>query len=722
VRIERATSVEDLVVGLAAELATRPPAGVLDTVEIAVPSRGMERWLAQRLACDLGALDGEAGVCANIDFPFPGAVVTRALGAVLGGSIEADPWAPERLAWPVLAHLDDLPDDDVHAPLRAHLADGTERAERRRFPLARRIADLFDRYAMYRPDMVGRWADGDDVDAEGQPLPANVAWQPPLWRRLRATLDTASPDARFRAALDALAHGRIADPDALPERITIFGVLSLPPLHLQLLDALGDHTQVTIHALTPCTTWTPDEVPLEVGQPLLASCGMAALDAHGALARYERPAGPAGARQLDLGLTRERAVSRRRPGRGDLGAGGAAGRHPRGSPPRPQRHPARGAGRGRPKPAGPRLPRPHAPARGAARGAARPARARPRPRAARHRGAHARHRGLRPPHPGRVLRRGPPGDRDGGTGVPALPFRVADRTVRDENVAARVLLTVLELVTARVGASEVLDLLATPPVAARFGLTAADITTLPTWVLGTGISWGIDADHRDELIGLDDASHTWRAGLDRLVLGAAMPDDGERMVGGVVPYDDVEGGGVELLGRLTTATDALFACLRTLRRPRTVIAWRDALAEVVDTLLDPGPGPRRDPQLTAQLAAVREALSTMVAQSHGPDDQPSDIELTLEEVRAVLGSHLGQRGGRAQYGTGAVTFAGLVPLRNVPHRVVCLVGLDDGALPRTTHRHGFDLIAAQPRAGDPDERIEDRALLLDAVLSARATS
>ena len=719
-RIERATSVEDLVRDLAAELAQQPPAGVLDTVNIAVPSRGMERWLTQRLATDLGALDGEAGVCANIEFPFPGAVVSRALQAVLGEATDVDPWAPERLAWPVLAHLDELPDDDVHAPLRAHLADGTERAERRRFPLARRIADLFDRYAMYRPDMVGCWAEGEDVDAEGQPLPANVAWQPPLWRRLRETLGVASPDARFRAALDALDHGRIADPDALPERITIFGVLSLPPLHLQLLDALADHAPVTIHALAPCATWVPGETSLEPEQPLLASCGMAARDAHDALAAYERSARPAGATQLDLGLTRDRPALADEPDeatsalatlQADIRADRLRGVHA--APPVALADDDRSL----------QVHACHGPMRQleVLREALLD--------------LLERDRDLEPrdivvltpdieaydPLIRAVFSDGDrPGDRDGGTGVPALPFRVADRTVRDENVVARVLLTVLELVTARVGASEVLDLLATPPVSARFGLSAADIATLPTWVLGTGISWGIDADHRDELIGLDDASHTWRAGLDRLVLGAAMPDDGERMVGGVVPYDDVEGGGVELLGRLTTATDALFACLRTLRRPRTVVAWRDALAEVVDTLLDPGPGPSRDPQLTAQLAAVREALSTMVAQSHGPDEQPSGIDLTLEEVRAVLGSHLGQRGGRAQYGTGAVTFAGLVPLRNVPHRVVCLAGLDDGALPRTTHRHGFDLIAAQPQPGDPDERIEDRALLLDAVLSARS--
>ncbi len=40
---------------------------------IAVPTRGIERWLTQRLSTRLGAGEQRRdGVCANIEFPFPG--------------------------------------------------------------------------------------------------------------------------------------------------------------------------------------------------------------------------------------------------------------------------------------------------------------------------------------------------------------------------------------------------------------------------------------------------------------------------------------------------------------------------------------------------------------------------------------------------------------------------------------------------------------------------
>ena len=60
-------------------------------------------------------------------------------------------------------------------------------------------------------------------------------------------------------------------------------------------------------------------------------------------------------------------------------------------------------------------------------------------------------------------------------------------------------------------------------------------------------------------------------------------------------------------------------------------------------------------------------------------------------------------------------------MRAVPHRVVCLLGMDDGAFPRRVTPDGDDLTADGPRVGDPDPRGEDRQLFLDAVCAARET-
>src|SRR5690606_16281094 len=60
-----------------------------------------------------------------------------------------------------------------------------------------------------------------------------------------------------------------------------------------------------------------------------------------------------------------------------------------------------------------------------------------------------------------------------------------------------------------------------------------------------------------------------------------------------------------------------------------------------------------------------------------------------------------------------------VPMRSLPFRLVCLLGLDDGAFPRRNPPAGFDLIARHPRRGDRARRLDDRYLLLETLLSAR---
>jgi exodeoxyribonuclease V gamma subunit len=96
----------------------------------------------------------------------------------------------------------------------------------------------------------------------------------------------------------------------------------------------------------------------------------------------------------------------------------------------------------------------------------------------------------------------------------------------------------------------------------------------------------------------------------------------------------------------------------------------------------------------------------------------SHARLGLADMTALLADRLRGRPTRANFRTGHLTICTLVPMRSVPHRVVCLLGLDDGAFPRHTERDGDDLVLRDPRVGDQDARNEDRQLLLDALLAA----
>src|SRR5581483_1128695 len=288
-----------------------------------------------------------------------------------------------------------------------------------------------------------------------------------------------------------------------------------------------------------------------------------------------------------------------------------------------------------------------------------------------------------------------------------LRVRLADRSLRQTNPLLGVLAELLALASARVTAAQVLDLAGREPVRRRFRLDDDDLARAEEWVAEAGIRWGLDAAHRApyKLDALE--ANTWRAGLDRLLLGVAMADEGQRLVGGVLPVDDVSSSDIDLAGRLAELVDRLTTVVDGLSRPQPVPACAAALADAAAWLTAVAPADEW------QAAELRHLLDDVVAEAGD-----GDAELTLPEIGALLADRLRGRPTRANFRTGHLTVCTLVPMRSVPHRVVCLLGLDDGVFPRKIDVDDDDIVAADARVGDRDPRSEDRQLLLDALLAA----
>src|SRR4051794_34534073 len=231
--VHRAERADPLVDALRALLADPLPDPFAPEV-VAVPTRGMERWLAQRMSARLGASPGRAdGVCANVDFPSPRRLILSAVAAASGLAPDEDPWLPGRAVWPLLEVVDECREEPWLRPLAQHVA-----RRERRFATVRHVAELFDSYALHRPAMLRAWATG-----EGD------GWQAELWRRLRARIGVAGPAERVHAACERL--GREPEVAELPERFGIFGLTRLPAAHLEVLRALAARRDVHLFLLHP---------------------------------------------------------------------------------------------------------------------------------------------------------------------------------------------------------------------------------------------------------------------------------------------------------------------------------------------------------------------------------------------------------------------------------------------------------------------------------------
>jgi exodeoxyribonuclease V gamma subunit len=316
---------------------------------------------------------------------------------------------------------------------------------------------------------------------------------------------------------------------------------------------------------------------------------------------------------------------------------------------------------------------------------------------------------------------GPAGDGPAGDGTagpwstagatPALRYRVADRSLGSVNPVLAGLATLLGVAAGRCDAAAVLDLAAVPPVRLRFGFSDDDLGRLADWAAGARVRWGLDVDHRARFaVPREFTANSWRAALDRLLVGAAVVDGGlDASVGDVVPLA-VEGDGVDLAGRLADLVGWLDELADAVDAPRPLGGWIDLVGAAARALLAAPAGAAWQLEgLERQLAEVSDR-----AASHGVDPA---VPLTYADARRALTDGLDDASGRQDFFRGGVTVTSLTPLRWVPFRIVCLLGADRSPAggPQTSVD---DLLALDPELGDPDPRGEARQGLLEAVLSA----
>lgn len=679
---------EELVDALAARLA-QPLADPLAREHVVVHSRGIERWLSQRLAVHLG---GPAGVCANVAFPSPDQVVADTMHAAGIDRSTVAAWQPARLVWRILRLLD--------GPVPAGLQPFADRVaavdDRRLVPVAT-VAEMLWRYQVHRPDMVLGWVEaGDDGDGAGGTLPAADRWQPALLRALAQDLDRPTYPALVRDAVAAIDAG--APLPAGIHRLTLFGFTAVPSTTMAVLAALGRRMDVELLVLHPSqAAWERDDAP--VGTMTAAGLPVMPLRSHDLPIDGSRLRRAWGRDVVELqGLVATVAPDRVRhlPSLRPPGDRTVLGRL--------QQAIAADA-----DPAPVEVPADDTVQLHACAGPARQVQVL-RDEILRLMAADPT---LEPrdivvmcpdveafaPLVMAHLATGPGDDR------PDLRVRLADRSLRQTNPILRVVDDLLRLAATRVTASRLLDLVASAPVRRRFGLDEADLEDLAGWIEGTVIRWGLTEADRAAARMPGVADNTVAEGLDRLLLGVAMADEEDRSIGGITPYDHIEGSSVGTAGRLAELAHRLTTTIAALRTPRTVAAWATTLGEAADQLTRP---PYDEPWQRVELTTVlRELL---------PDD--ATATLGLGEVRDLMAERLRGRPSRANHMTGDLTVCTLVPMRSVPHRVVCLLGMDDETFPRNPRPHLDDLVARHPRAGDTDPRSEDRQLLLDAVMAA----
>ena len=699
----RSNRAELLAQVLATKLQLEPP-GVLEQVQVIVNTWPTSRWLGEQIALGNGA-----GIAANLRFPFPSSrlrqLVEQLLAADGGPSPDPgpDPWRAQNLVWPLLELLPELLEHPSAAPLQQWLAQRRQQPAQLDLPLwqlSRAIADAIDDYGLYRPAMLEAWLEGQDVDAGGRPLATPWLWQPLLLRRLAERLPQRPFGLRARQLIRRLQQGW--QPALASEQpLRLFGLSSLAPVQVELLQALSGCMPVELYLLTPCRDlWQRGEAQGS-RDPLDASW---LLSVPGLEARFGRLGAEfqqllEGSGENQLGQWRE----------GDLFV----------DPCRMARN------QGRPASLLEQLQQRLA---GGLQGAA--AEAEPLERAdddssLEFHACPGRLRQLQVVRdrllqllaadpslePRDILVMTPQveafaplvgavfGDSD-ATGV-VLPWRLTDRSQQSEAGISQGLLELLRLGGERLTASALEGLLACGPLLSARGIDPEDAGAITSLLQRAGFRWGLDGADRG-----DGGSHGLAWAIDRLTLGLVLPDQPGLAPGETAPLPMQ--GGLEQQGQWLGLLRQLLRSLRWLGRRRRPAAWVQGLRPLLVELFGDGGS------AAWELQTIQAALADWAAVA-----AESPLQLAAPVVAELLEERLSEGSGRFGHRSGALTISALEPMRAIPHRVVVLMGLDAGQFPRQRQRPGFHLLEQQRQLGDPNSGDQDRYVLLESLLSAR---
>lgn len=682
--ITTAATLEVMADRCATVLAT-PPTGAGDRTWdpfepewIATPTGRVRGWLARRLAARLGAThpDRRDGVVANVDFVRSGTLFRRLRGfGTATSSPQEDPWSAAAMTWRLMELVAGGRIDRQGRPVGGPAAPSPVEQVEPLATWAARQARRFDRYHVYRPDLIRAWGQNHDPD----PVEATQAR---LYRALVAAIPIPDPVT----AIDTwLAAGQRPAGD-LPGRLVFFGFMLPPEGHqfVEVITRIAQERDVHCYFLDPApglavearsgltARWCradiaasslPQRTPGAVWhvQPPVADDDDAVLDrlrtlvATGRVARRSvEPTDDSVVVHDCHGLTRQVEVLRdeilHRLARND---------------------------RWTEEDIVVFCADPEAVA----------------PVVTSVLGVSAR-----------------PGETTPAGRTPRLRYHIDGLSARETNPVADAFAHLLELLTGRVTSLDLVQFCQREAVRNRWGFDDDDIEALRSWAARMHVRWGLDPRHRARF-GIPETltMGTWGRALDRLALGVAFAGDDlvlERDDGPTAPAA-VEGDDIARLGWFTELVGRIRELAEQVDRELPAVRWMALLADAATDLFAPTAG--RTEQLDRVLAACRVPPA-------GVEDP--GFTISLNDLRPHLLSELERHGGGSARFEGGVTFTTPDAVRGMPYRMVALLDLGDHWIPAGTG-DGGDLMSLDLRPGDPEPRTDARASLLATILTAR---
>jgi len=651
-----------------------------------VQSQGMSRWIS------LG-ISRYAGISANFKFFYPNDFMQFLFNQMMPDVPDSPLNDSETVTWKIMKLLQEFHAQKGFERIDQYLEKDTD--EIKKYQLAGRIADVFDQYLLFRPEMVLKWEKGDENH-----------WQANLWRAL-SIKGKSSHRASLSKKFQVICSDIQKVPPDFPERISIFGISALPKFHMELFETISNFTSVNLFLMNPCREYwgdilsnreiqkrtqnkTTSGIPmdflhLEQGNALLAALGTMGRDFF----------------EMVNGFNCEFVELFESPGENNLIQHIQSDiLNLKGKPENENRKILISEN----------------------------------DRSITIHSCHSPMRELEILHdhlldlfekndsltPADILVMAPdieiysPYIRavfDLPTGDNRwMPYSITDRSMMNESIIIQTFFAIVNLSGSRYRVTDVIPIIESSVVRAKFELTENDLQLICQWILDTRIKWGINSNHR-EMMGLPGIhENSWEAGIERMLLGYAMAGRGKKEFSGILPYDLIEGSSAFAAGKFVAFVKQLFSFVRSLKTPRGLEEWKVVFEDLLGSFF------QLDEEGEREIQTFRQALNDIETKGR---DASFDQKISVEVIKNHLTTVLRKKGFGSGFISGGITFSTMLPMRSIPFDVICLLGMNHDAYPRQTPKSEFDLISQNPRPGDRSRRHDDQYLFLESILSVR---
>ncbi len=669
--IQSSNRIEMLQHNLSNQLASRPLSSPLATEVIVVPTYAMARWLNLRFA-------QQQGIAANIRYPLPATWLWDIAAGLVDGTPEYDPLGRDTMSWRIFSCLPDLLEQPAFNTLQQYLV--ADNSDIKRWQLATRIADCFERYQLYRPGLIRTWSEQADDH-----------WQALIWQ----------------ASVEDLEHHRVAilerlilklkqpeTPPGLPERISLFALSSLPPLFIEVIHALAQHTSIRLYQHSPTNQYWADlksrkavaqmrlSSPVEAeyyqtGNDLLASWGRQGQILQDLLLEqdaqlsceiddYQAPGTTSllhAVQQSIFDIDAEFINTR---------LDDSISVHICHSPMRECQ--------------------------------------------VLHNHLLAKLDNDPALSPEDILVMVPDISRyapyieaifggDENQTRPNLAWNLSDTTVADEHPLVLSFLQLLKLPGSRFTHSEIISLLQVEEIRHCFQIDSQALEDIYEILDEVRVRWGIDGAHKKSLNLPETIQNTWQQAKQRIFAGYAFGDT--QLWDGIAPLENMEGSRAESLGKFWHFFARLEYWHQQLASHSSGREWRQRLNQLLDDFF------QEQDYANSNLQTIRDCIDTL--------SLADNCLIAPALLNHWMESQLAGREVHGRLFSGGVTFCGMRPMRSLPFKIICLLGMDDLAFPRREHPAEFDLMAKHWQPGDPLKGDEDRYLMLETLLCARQT-